>query len=85
MAKSDESEAFTITEIKRIGQRLKNIRKNRGFSNSDDFAYKYQINRSQYGKYEAGSEDFRISSLIKILKKIDVSLPEFFNDDYDKS
>ena len=70
-------------DIKKIGLRLKQIRKAKGFSNSDDYAYKYQFNRSQYGKYEAGSEDLRMSSLINILHIIDVKLSEFFNDEYD--
>lgn len=70
-------------DIKKIGLRLKQIRKAKGFSNSDDYSYEFQFNRSQYGKYEAGSEDFRMSSLINILNVIDVTLNEFFNDDYD--
>ncbi|PWG78104.1 helix-turn-helix domain-containing protein [Pararcticibacter amylolyticus] len=71
------------SDIKRIGIRLRNIRKNRGYSNSDEFAYAYGLNRSQYGKYEAGSEDMRISSLVKTLEKIKVPLNEFFNEEYD--
>lgn len=71
-------------DIKRIGLRLKLIRKGLGFGNSDKFALKYDLDRAQYGKYEAGSQDLRISSLIKILDKIDYSLSQFFNEDYDK-
>lgn len=70
-------------DVKKIGLRLKNIRKGLGFGNSDDFANHYGLNRSQYGKYENGSEDLRISSLIKILDKIGLSLSSFFNDEYD--
>lgn len=70
-------------EVRKIGLRLRQVRKELGFSNSDDFAYKYELNRSQYGKYEAGSEDLRISSLINILNKIDMSLNDFFNKDFD--
>ncbi|SEM33516.1 Helix-turn-helix domain-containing protein [bacterium A37T11] len=70
-------------DIRKIGLRLKQIRKDLGFTNSDDFAYKYELNRSQYGKYEAGSEDLRISSLVNILDRLHISLPEFFNDEYD--
>lgn len=70
-------------DIKKIGLRLKQIRKAKGYSNSDDYSYKYQFNRSQYGKYEAGSEDLRMSSLIRILETIEVKLSEFFNEDYD--
>ena len=67
-------------ELKKIGERLKKIRKERGYSSPDKFAYEHNINRSQYGKYEAGSEDLRISSLIKVLNKLGLSLKEFFSD-----
>lgn len=70
-------------DVKKIGLRLRQLRKDRGFNNSDDFAYEFQLNRSQYGKYEAGSEDLRISSLIKILDKLKIGLSDFFNKDYD--
>lgn len=70
-------------EIHKIGKRLKQIRKSLGFSNSDKFANHYALDRAQYGKYEAGSQDIRISSLIKILKKINFKLTDFFNDDFD--
>ena len=70
-------------DVKKIGLRLRQIRKERGFNNSDEFAYEFQLNRSQYGKYEAGSEDLRISSLVKILDKLKISLGEFFNQDYE--
>lgn len=70
-------------DIKRIGLRLKKIRKELGFSNSDKFANHYDLDRAQYGKYESGSQDLRISSLIKILEKIDMKISEFFNDEYD--
>lgn len=69
-------------DVKKIGLRLKQIRKERGFNNSDQFSYEFQLNRSQYGKYEAGSEDLRISSLIKVLEKLNMDLSDFFNQDY---
>lgn len=71
-------------DVKKIGLRLKMIRKNLGFGNSDDFANHNGLNRSQYGKYEAGSEDLRISSLIIVLEKLNLSMNSFFNDEYDK-
>ena len=69
-------------ELKKIGERLKSIRKKAGYSSPDKFAYDHDINRSQYGKYEAGSEDLRISSLIKVIDKLGLTLPEFFNNEY---
>jgi transcriptional regulator with XRE-family HTH domain len=70
-------------DVKKIGLRLRSIRKSLGYGNSDDFANHYDLNRSQYGKYEAGSEDLRISSLIKVLEKIHFTLKDFFNEEYD--
>jgi transcriptional regulator with XRE-family HTH domain len=67
-------------ELKKIGERLREIRKQKGYSNPDKFAYEHGINRSQYGKYEAGSEDLRMTSLIKVLNKLGMSLEEFFKD-----
>ncbi|WP_316828760.1 helix-turn-helix transcriptional regulator [Pedobacter miscanthi] len=72
------------SEIKKIGLRLRAIRKGLGFGNSDLFAHYYELDRAQYGKYESGSQDLRITSLIKILDKIGYKLSEFFNEDYDK-
>lgn len=65
--------------LKKIGARLKTLRKAAGYKNSDDFAYDHDINRSQYGKYEAGTKDMRISSLVKTVNSLGLTLDEFFN------
>ncbi|WP_199119359.1 helix-turn-helix domain-containing protein [Pedobacter sp. ASV28] len=82
MAKDKEKEQIPV-DIKKIGLRLKAIRKGLSFSNSDKFALQHGLDRAQYGKYEAGSQDLRISSLIKILDKIGYKLSDFFNEEYD--
>lgn len=66
--------------LKKIGAKLKKIRKERGYLNSDDFAYDHDINRSQYGKYEAGAQDMRVSSLLKAINSLGLTLEEFFRD-----
>lgn len=71
-------------EKKKVGIRLKQIRKQMGFSSHETFAYKYDLNRSQYGKYETGNYNFTLETLVKILNIMDVSLSEFFNEEYDK-
>jgi transcriptional regulator with XRE-family HTH domain len=68
--------------LKEIGLRLRKLRKERGYKNSDDFAYDHNINRSQYGKYEAGSVDMRVSSLTNIVNLFDLTLEEFFRKDF---
>jgi transcriptional regulator with XRE-family HTH domain len=64
--------------LKSIGKKLKQERKNLGYKNSDDFAYESGINRSQYGKYEAGSQDIRLSTLVRIVNSLGMTAEDFF-------
>ena len=64
--------------LRKIGKKLKRVRKERGYQNGDDFAYDHDINRSQYGKYEAGAQDMRISSLLKAINSLGLTIEEFF-------
>jgi len=72
---------FTQKELQKIGNRLREIRKEKGYSNYELFAFDNQIARAQYGRYEKGA-DLRMSSLLKVLAALDVSLYEFFNDSF---
>jgi len=45
------------------------------------FAFDNEIARAQYGRYENGS-DLKISSLIKVLLALNISLEDFFNDQF---
>ncbi len=80
---SSPPEENVIELQKKIGQKLKRIRKELGYTNGDDFAYDKGINRSQYGKYEAGSQDMRLSSLVKIINSMGLTLEEFFKGSLD--
>ena len=84
ISKQNERIELLPNEIRKIGLRLRSIRKSLGFGNSDKFAHKYELDRAQYGKYESGSQDLRITSLIKILDKIGYKLSDFFNEEYDR-
>lgn len=72
---------FTQKELQKIGNRLRELRKEKGYSNYELFAFDNQIARAQYGRYEKGS-DLRMSSLLKVLEALDISLYEFFNDTF---
>lgn len=65
---------------KKIGLKLKKIRKDLGYGNSDAFAYDKGLNRAQYGKYESGSQDMRISSLKKVINAMGLTFEQFFQD-----
>ena len=63
----------------RLGERIKQLRINKGYSSYEYFAYDHNISRAQFGRYEKG-QDLRFSSLIKVINALDVSLIEFFQD-----
>lgn len=67
----------TEKQLTNLGNRLRELRIEKGFTNYEQFAYENNIPRAQYGRYERG-EDLRFSSLLKVLKALDISLEEFF-------
>lgn len=79
MAKHDE---HTTRQLENLGKRIKALRKAKGYSNYEQFAFTHDINRSQYGRYENG-EDLRFSSLLKVLTALDISLKDFFNEGFE--
>ncbi len=74
MATKDD---YTQKQLTNLGNRLRELRIAKGFTNYEQFAYENNIPRAQYGRYERG-EDLRFSSLVKVLKALDISLEEFF-------
>ncbi len=77
-----EKDEATLKKINQLGNRLREIRKAKGYSNYENFAYEHNIPRPQYGRYERG-EDLKFSSLLKVLKGFDMSLQEFFSEGFD--
>ena len=68
--------------LKNLGKRIRDLRIQKGYTNYEIFAYEKGISRSQYGKYETGSEDLRFSSLIRIVEAHEMSLSEFFSEGF---
>jgi len=66
-------------DLIKLGERLKYFRKKAGYTSYEYFAYEHGFSRPQYGKYEAGA-NITFTTLTKILKALNVSLEEFFND-----
>ncbi len=69
--------------FKLIGARLKQLRIEKGFTNYEHFAYDNSISRTQYGKYETGS-NIQILTLFKILRGLNISFEEFFSQGFDE-
>lgn len=70
--------------IQQVAKRMKALRIEKGFSNYENFAHRFDIPRAQYGRYEKGT-DIRLSSLKRICKKaFNISLAEFFSEGFDE-
>lgn len=65
---------------KEIGNRLKALRINSGYSSYENFALEHDLSRMQYWRIEKGLTNITIRSLIKILNIHKVSLEDFFQD-----
>ena len=66
-----------LPEILAISERLKELRKQKGFQNYEHIAFELGMSRSAYWRLESG-ENFSIKTLIKVCKLLDVTFEEFF-------
>lgn len=66
-------------ELKAIANRLKELRKSKGYSYYEHIAFDLEMSRSAYWRLETGV-NFELKTLIKICRLLDVSLEEFFKD-----
>lgn len=64
-------------EYEAIASRLKELRKEKGYSNYEHIAFELGMSRSAYWRLETGV-NFELKTLIKICKLLNVSLEDFF-------
>jgi len=74
---------YAKKQLSNFGNRLKQLRKAKGFSSAEKFANHYDINRVQYGRYETGS-NIRLDTLFVLLKAMDISLETFFSEGFEE-
>ena len=65
--------------LENFASRLRKLRIEKGYSNYEVFAYDNNFSRTQYGRYEKG-QDLRFTSLLRLLRALDISFEEFFKD-----
>lgn len=65
-----------------FSKRLKSLRRAKGYTNQEYFAYDNDFSRVQVGKWERGG-DIKLSSLTRICAALGISLKEFFSDGFD--
>lgn len=66
-----------LLELVVISNRLKTIRKEKGYNNYEHIAFDLGMSRSAYWRLESG-ENFSIKTLIKICKLFDITIEQFF-------
>lgn len=76
------TDKYVEKQKRNLGKRLRELRKERGYSSYDEFAYMNNFHRVQYGRYERGG-DLQFGTLVKVLRALDVSLDEFFSKGFD--
>lgn len=65
--------------LKKLGERIRELRIKKGYTNYEHFAYENGISRTQYGKYETG-ENMKFLTFLKVLKGLDITINEFFKE-----
>jgi transcriptional regulator with XRE-family HTH domain len=65
--------------LKEIGNQLAELRRKKGYTSHESFAYDHDIPRMHYWRIENGKTNLTLRSLMKILAIHQISLEEFFD------
>jgi transcriptional regulator with XRE-family HTH domain len=68
-------------EVLLLAERIKQLRKEKGYSSQETFAYDNDYTLSYYSRLERG-EDIRFTSLVKVCKALNVDLNTFFSEGF---
>jgi transcriptional regulator with XRE-family HTH domain len=74
-----KNEANFEKSLVKIGNRLIELRKKKGYSSHESFAYDFELPRVQYWRMEKGKSNITIKSLYRILEIHGIDFKEFFN------
>lgn len=70
--------------LTKLSNRIKNVRKEKGFKSYELFAYDIEVSRAGMSKYEAGNfDDIRMRTLLKIIDGLGMTPKEFFSEGFD--
>jgi len=71
--------------LKRVGVKLTELRKQKGYTSHEDFAFDNDIPRVQYWRIEKGTTNLTLKSLIRLLAIHKMTVEEFFSALYKDS
>lgn len=66
-----------LPEIISIGERLRELRKAKGYASYEHISYELKMSRSAYWQLEKGA-NFEMKTMIRLCKLLNVTLKEFF-------
>lgn len=69
-------------DLAKLGARIRELRKEKGYNNFEHFAYEHGFSRAQFARYEKG-EDLRYSSLLRVVKALGMTMEEFFAEGFE--
>lgn len=69
--------------IKSLGERIKELRRKKGYTSLYDFAYEHEISRGQYARFEQGA-NMTFLNFLKVADALDITLSELFEGLEDK-
>jgi len=75
-------EEFITDNLAAMGKRIRQLRKQLGYTNLDIFAYEKGFDRTLYGRYERG-KNLQFDTLLKIMHALEVSPKEFFSEGFE--
>jgi transcriptional regulator with XRE-family HTH domain len=64
--------------LRRLGQRIRELRRERGFTSQDTLADYLKMHRTFIGHLETGRKDFRMTTMIRVAEALGVTLSELF-------
>jgi len=64
--------------LRKIGNTLTELRKKKGYTSHESFAYDYDIPRMHYWRIENGKTNLTLRSLLRLLNIHKLTLEEFF-------
>ncbi|MBC3541407.1 helix-turn-helix domain-containing protein [Rufibacter sediminis] len=68
--------------LKAIGERLKAIRIQKGYTSYEAFALDHDLGRMQYWRLEKGEANLTMKSLLKVLSIHNMTIQEFFSEGF---
>lgn len=71
--------SFQEKNTKKIAEKVKQLRIDKGYSSYENFAYENDLSRVQYWRLERGT-NFTINYFLRVLEIHKLSLSEFFSD-----